>query len=262
MIKVIQYLGTNGLIELNELVNGTENSDISDFKVSQDGTIYINGNEKSKIAILKPAKTSDLERHGNGYFKVDTIASLSSDESSKVHQGFYEKGNVQPLNEMVDMMQTMQLFESQQKAMRTTDELLGKITSQLEEILNKEKDMFRALSTAALGMSAQQRSVDNIANNLANVGTTGFKRTTIAFQDLFYEKYGSVSTRELKWSRNYAPELQIGHGAPTVATIRNFMQGSVSETGNALILQLVVQDFSKWKCQMVVLAIRVMVILI
>ena len=87
--------------------------------------------EKSKIAILKPAKTSDLERHGNGYFKVDTIASLSSDESSKVHQGFYEKGNVQPLNEMVDMMQTMQLFESQQKAMRTTDELLGKITSQL-----------------------------------------------------------------------------------------------------------------------------------
>ncbi|MGB0345862.1 MAG: flagellar basal body protein, partial [Balneolaceae bacterium] len=45
----------------------------------------------------------------------------------------------------------------------------------------------RALSTAALGMSAQQRSVDNIANNLANVGTTGFKRSTIAFQDLFYE---------------------------------------------------------------------------
>ena len=40
--------------------------------------------------------------------------------------------------------------------------------------------MFRALSTAALGMSAQQRSVDNIANNLANVGTTGYKRSTIA----------------------------------------------------------------------------------
>ena len=124
-------LGTNGLIELNELVNGTENSDITEFKVNQDGTIYINGNEKSKIAILKPSKVSDLERHGNGYFKVDTISSLLPDDSSKIHQGFYEKGNVQPLNEMVDMMQNMQLFESQQKAMRTTDELLGKITSQL-----------------------------------------------------------------------------------------------------------------------------------
>lgn len=93
----------------------------------------------------------------------------------------------------------------------------------------------RALSTAALGMSAQQRSVDNIANNLANVGTTGFKRSTIAFQDLFYEniaasKMGSATGR----SSSDGPSLQIGHGSRAVATIRNFMQGSVAETGNVL----------------------------
>ena len=125
-------LGTNGLIELNELVNGTENSDITEFKVNQDGTIYINGNEKSKIAILKPSKVSDLKDMVMVTSKVNTISqSLSPDDSSKSSSGFYEKGNVQPLNEMVDMMQNMQLFESQQKAMRTTDELLSKITSQL-----------------------------------------------------------------------------------------------------------------------------------
>lgn len=95
--------------------------------------------------------------------------------------------------------------------------------------------MPKALSTAALGMSAQQRSVDNIANNLANVGTTGFKRSTIAFQDLFYEniaasKMGSSSSR----STSDGPTLQVGHGSRAVATIRNFMQGSVAETGNAL----------------------------
>ena len=99
--------------------------------------------------------------------------------------------------------------------------------------------MFRALSTAALGISAQQRSVDNIANNLANVGTTGFKRSTIAFQDLFYEniassKQGSSSSR----SSSDGPMLQIGHGSRAVATIRNFMQGSVAETGNALDLAI------------------------
>ncbi len=99
--------------------------------------------------------------------------------------------------------------------------------------------MFRALSTAALGMSAQQRSVDNIANNLANVGTTGFKRSTIAFQDLFYEniassKLGSSSSR----GSSDGPMLQIGHGSRAVATIRNFMQGSVAETGNALDLAI------------------------
>lgn len=99
--------------------------------------------------------------------------------------------------------------------------------------------MFRALSTAALGMSSQQKSVDNIANNLANVNTTGFKRSTIAFQDLFYENlssssHGSAANRP----SNDAPTLQVGHGSRAVATIRNFMQGSVAETGNALDLAI------------------------
>jgi flagellar basal-body rod protein FlgG len=95
--------------------------------------------------------------------------------------------------------------------------------------------MFRALSTAALGMAAQQRSVDNIANNLANVNTTGFKRSDIAFQDLFYENVAvSKPGGTANQISNDSPKLQIGHGARAVATIRNFTQGSVSETGNPL----------------------------
>ncbi|MDI6402126.1 flagellar basal-body rod protein FlgG [Balneolaceae bacterium ANBcel3] len=95
--------------------------------------------------------------------------------------------------------------------------------------------MFRALSTGALGMSAQQRSVDNVANNLANVNTTGFKRTSIAFQDMFYQNLAS-SSHGASASRpsNDGPSLQVGHGARAVATIRNFMQGPVEETGSAL----------------------------
>ncbi len=99
--------------------------------------------------------------------------------------------------------------------------------------------MFRALSTGALGMSAQQKSVDNIANNLANVSTTAFKRSTIAFQDLFYQKiatsnHGSIVNR----ASGSSPSLEIGHGSRAVATIRNFMQGSMAETGNALDLAI------------------------
>ena len=45
----------------------------------------------------------------------------------------------------------------------------------------------RALLTAATGMQAQQQNVDNIANNIANSGTTGFKRGRIQFQDLIYQ---------------------------------------------------------------------------
>lgn len=98
--------------------------------------------------------------------------------------------------------------------------------------------MLRALSTGALGMSAQQKTVDNIANNLANVNTTGFKRSNIAFQDLFYEnvatsRHGSTATSR---PTNDGPQLQIGHGSRAVASIRNFTQGSVQETGNPLDL--------------------------
>jgi flagellar basal-body rod protein FlgG len=98
---------------------------------------------------------------------------------------------------------------------------------------------FRALTTASLGMRAQQKSVDNIANNLANVGTTGFKRSKIAFQDLFYEDIAvSKSGASANQMSNDSPRLQIGHGSQAVSTIRNFMQGSISETGNPLNLAI------------------------
>ncbi|MGM0587728.1 MAG: flagellar basal-body rod protein FlgG [Bacteroidota bacterium] len=99
--------------------------------------------------------------------------------------------------------------------------------------------MFRALRTAALGMGAQQMSVDNIANNLANVNTTGFKRSTIAFQDLFYQTIAaSKRGAAANTTGNDSADLQIGHGARPVSTVRNFMQGSIKETGNPLDMAL------------------------
>lgn len=95
--------------------------------------------------------------------------------------------------------------------------------------------MLRALRTAALGMSAQQTGVDNIANNLANANTTGFKRQTVAFHDLLYQHVRAPG-EEAGGARPAA--LQLGHGATAVATMRNFVQGSLSETGNPLDLAL------------------------
>lgn len=93
----------------------------------------------------------------------------------------------------------------------------------------------RALSTAALGMSAQQKRVDNISNNLANVSTTGFKKSDIAFQDLFYQNI-EVSKRgsAVNQRAHTASQLQLGHGSKPVATVRNFQQGAPVETGNSL----------------------------
>lgn len=97
--------------------------------------------------------------------------------------------------------------------------------------------MLRALRTAALGMSAQQSGVDNIANNLANANTTGFKRSTIVFQDLLYQQVQAAGQDE---SAGGAPPatLQMGNGAAPVATVRNFVQGGLVETGNPLDLAI------------------------
>ena len=92
--------------------------------------------------------------------------------------------------------------------------------------------MLRALRTAALGMSAQQSSVDNTANNLANANTTGYKRSTVVFQDLLYQ---TVRAGGEEAAGGAAPaSMQMGHGAAAIATMRNFGQGSLTETGNSL----------------------------
>jgi flagellar basal-body rod protein FlgG len=90
----------------------------------------------------------------------------------------------------------------------------------------------RALQTAALGMQTQQTRVDNIANNLANANTTGFKRSRAVFQDLLYQNVQADGAGEGTGAE--PAELQIGHGSTTVATMRNFSQGGFTKTGNSL----------------------------
>ncbi|MCH8838992.1 MAG: flagellar basal-body rod protein FlgG [Candidatus Marinimicrobia bacterium] len=97
--------------------------------------------------------------------------------------------------------------------------------------------MIRSLRTAALGMSAQQLQLDVIANNLANVNTTGFKRSSVEFQDVLYETIvsggGNAGPGGGKPSN-----LQVGLGNRAVSTFRSFAQGAVTETGNALDLAI------------------------
>lgn len=93
--------------------------------------------------------------------------------------------------------------------------------------------MLRSLRTAALGMAAQQLNVDTIANNLANVNTTGYKKASLEFQDLLYETIQSGETSNAGGQEKPA-EIQIGHGNKPISTYRSFTQGAMEETGNPL----------------------------
>ena len=93
--------------------------------------------------------------------------------------------------------------------------------------------MMRSLWTAGSGMVAQQANIDVIANNLANVNTTGFKKMRTDFQDLIYQTIRQAGATT--GPDNMLPTgVQMGHGTRQVATQHIFTQGSMEATGSAL----------------------------
>ncbi len=97
--------------------------------------------------------------------------------------------------------------------------------------------MLRALYSSAAGMQSQQMNLDVIANNLANVNTTGFKKSKIEFQDLLYQTDRAAGSET--GAGNQVPNgLQIGHGSRAVATSKIFTTGELTATGERLDLAI------------------------
>lgn len=96
----------------------------------------------------------------------------------------------------------------------------------------------RALSIAATGMSAQQLNVEVIANNIANINTTGYKRTRAEFTDLLYQ-VERVQGVPVQSGEGIVPEgAQLGLGTRLSAIRLLNLQGPLAETGNQLDLAL------------------------
>lgn len=96
----------------------------------------------------------------------------------------------------------------------------------------------RALTIAATGMSAQQLHVEVIANNIANINTTAFKRARAEFTDLLYQAERLQGTSN-RGADNIVPEgAQVGLGVRTAAIRNLHVQGSLASTGNRLDLAI------------------------
>lgn len=87
--------------------------------------------------------------------------------------------------------------------------------------------MLKALKTAATGMDAQQRKLDITANNLANVNTTGFKKSRAEFQEMLY-------TQQRSAGKGNPTGVEIGSGVSNGATQKSFVQGTLEATENPL----------------------------
>src|SRR5215475_7742714 len=95
--------------------------------------------------------------------------------------------------------------------------------------------MIRALYSAASGMTAQQMNVDNIANNLANANTSGFKTRRAQFQDLLYQSV--IQPGAAAGQQTVVPTgLQLGLGTRPASNEVVFTQGAFTQTDNPLDL--------------------------
>ncbi len=93
--------------------------------------------------------------------------------------------------------------------------------------------MLRALYSAAAGMQSQQMNLDVISNNLANVNTTGYKKSKLEFQDLLYQTTRAAGSDQ-GGGDQLPSSLQIGQGSVPIATSRVFSQGDLTNTGQQL----------------------------
>jgi flagellar basal-body rod protein FlgG len=103
----------------------------------------------------------------------------------------------------------------------------------------------RALSTAATGMMAMQLNVQVIANNLANMTTTGYKRQRAEFTDLLYDHVSRLGTQTSAQGNMLPVGIDLGSGVKTVGTPQLMTQGTLSPTGNAFDMAIRGDGFFK-----------------
>src|SRR5258708_9404048 len=102
--------------------------------------------------------------------------------------------------------------------------------------------MIRALYSAGSGMNAQQMSIDNIAHNLANANTVGFKSRRTQFQHLLYQSFLQPGTAA--GSQTVVPSgLQLGLGTRPAANTIVFTHGNFQQTDNPLELVIQRNDY-------------------
>jgi flagellar basal-body rod protein FlgG len=103
----------------------------------------------------------------------------------------------------------------------------------------------RALNSAASGMMAQELNIEVIANNIANMRTTGYKRQRAEFQDMLYQHVRRIGTQTSTQGNILPVGVDLGSGVKTVGTPRIMTQGSLTQTGGDLDVAIRGEGFFK-----------------
>src|SRR5690606_32127141 len=102
--------------------------------------------------------------------------------------------------------------------------------------------MLLSLYSSSTGMEAQQVNLNTIANNIANVNTTGFKRSKVEFQDLLYQNSREAGG-ETGAGNTMPTGVAMGNGTRVVSTSKVFTQGQLTETGEEMDIAIKGEGF-------------------
>ena len=107
--------------------------------------------------------------------------------------------------------------------------------------------MFDSLWISASGLSAQQLGIDTIANNISNINTAGFKKSSVGFQDLWYQEALPDNT-SLPGLPLTSTTLWVGTGTNAAISQKNFSQGVMEDTKNPYDVAIEGKGFFRVKC--------------
>jgi len=104
-------------------------------RIGSKGEVVKDGVEIDRLRIAYFADTRLLERHGQGLFAVPAdVLPTEAPGETRVHQGYLEQSNVDPLREMVAMMYAFRLFEADAKALKSQDDTLGRAVNEVAQV--------------------------------------------------------------------------------------------------------------------------------
>lgn len=117
-----RVLGENGAIQLGE-------SELK-FNVTHDGAIVVDGEEVDRIRLVEFGNLDGIYKEADDLF-VDQAGAPESATATTVVQGFLEGSNVNPVDEMVDLITAARAYEANQRLIQMQDELLSKAVNQV-----------------------------------------------------------------------------------------------------------------------------------
>lgn len=120
--------------ELGSIILDEEFS-LQNFQIAEDGAIILNGEFIDQIDIVNISNLKDLRKYGEGFYQFAEGSEIQAqDFRGKVLQGFLETSNINPIDEMVDMITSLRLYESNQKVVQAYDEILQKAVNDIGRV--------------------------------------------------------------------------------------------------------------------------------